>query len=139
LTVVWPRVSVRNNADTRVRWTPGGPSLYAGVDPVSGNTGAGGTTTADGAWQTPNAMSWFAITATSVADPKQFAEGRAFLINTDTDTDGETDALDMGGIAFSWFLASSLSPAHSTFIAPFVDNGDVSSFVDAMKGAWPVR
>jgi len=53
--------------------------------------------------------------------------------------DLEQDALDMAGIAFSWYLTNSLNPAHSVFEAPWVDDADVAFFVDAMKSTWPVK
>ena len=84
-------------------------------------------------------MAWHAITATSKADPNQFAEGRVFLIGMDTDMDGEVDALDMAGVSVSWYLWGALSPAHSVFEAPLVDDDDVAFFVDAMKSTWPVK
>jgi hypothetical protein len=99
----------------------------------------GGKINADGSWTTPNQMAWHSMTATSVADPTQLAEGRVFLLNMDTDTDTEQDALDMGGIAASWYLSNGLDPNHSVFQAPWVDDGDVSMFVDAMRSAWPVK
>jgi Zn-dependent metalloprotease len=133
---VVPRITVLNNNNTAVSWSTGGPSMYNGSDSL---VEAGGKINADGSWTTPNRMGWFAITATSKADPNQFAEGRCFLINMDTDADSEQDALDMGGIAFSWYLTRGLSLNHSVFQAPWVDDGDVAMFVDAMKSTWPVK
>jgi hypothetical protein len=130
------RVTVKNNPDTSVAWSLGGPSLYNGADSW---VAKGGVINADGSWTTPNQMGWHAVTATSTADPGQFAEGRAFLIDMDSDMDGEQDALDMGGIAFSWYLTNAINPAHSVFEAPWVDDGDVSFFVDAMASAWPTK
>lgn len=131
-----PRITVLNNPNTSVVWSIGGPSLFNGSDY---SVSEGGKINPDGSWTAPNQMGWFALTATSKADPNQFAEGRCFLINMDTDTDTEQDALDMGGIAFSWYLAQGLSLNHSVFQAPWVDDGDVSMFVDAMKSTWPIK
>jgi Zn-dependent metalloprotease len=133
---VYPRVSVLNNANTAVTWSLGGPSLFNGAD---GIVYKGGTLHADGSWTTPNVMGWHALTATSKADPNQFAEGRVFLIHMDTDMDGEIDALDMCGVSASWYLWGALNPAHSMFEAPLVDDGDISFFVDALKSTWPVK
>ncbi|MCI0673147.1 MAG: M4 family metallopeptidase [Myxococcaceae bacterium] len=133
---VVPRITVLNNADTRVRWSIGGPSMFNGAEY---NIQVGGRLNANGSWTTPNQMSWHSITATSVADPTQFAEGRVFLINMDMDTDTEQDALDMGGIAASWFLSNGLNMNHSVYQAPWVDNDDVATFVDAMRATWPVK
>jgi hypothetical protein len=133
---VRPRVTVLNNADARVTWSLGGPSMFNGA---SGQTSEGGVINADGSWTTPNQMGWHSLTATSVADPRQFAEGRAFLINIDCDQDLEQDALDMGGIAFSWYLSNALNPAHSVFLAPWTDDADVAYFVDAYRATWPAQ
>jgi hypothetical protein len=133
---VAPRITVLNNANTAVTWSLGGLSLWNGANQF---TTSGGVINPDGTWTTPNESSWHAITATSVADPKQFAEGRAFLINIDMDTDLEQDAIDMGGIAVSWFLGAALNPAHSVFTAPFVDDTDVAYFVDAYRSTWPAK
>jgi Zn-dependent metalloprotease len=133
---VFPRVSVLNNSNTAVTWSLGGPSMFNGAET---NVAKGGTLNADGSWTTPNVMAWHAITATSKADPNQFAEGRVFLISMDTDQDGEVDALDMAGVSVSWYLWGALNPAHSVFEAPLVDDDDVAFFVDAMKSTWPVK
>jgi Zn-dependent metalloprotease len=133
---VSPRITVRNATSTAVTWSLGGPSVFNGADSW---VTKGGVLNADGSWTTPNRMGWHAITATSQADARQMAEGRVFLIDMDNDMDGEQDALDMGAIAFSWFLTNSLNPAHSVFEAPWVDDGDVSFFVDAMASTWPTK
>ena len=133
---VFPRITVLNNSNTAVTWSLGGPSLFNGAE---SNVNKGGTLNADGSWTTPNVMAWHAITATSKADPNQFAEGRVFLIGMDTDMDGEVDALDMAGVSVSWYLWGALNPAHSVFEAPLVDDDDVAFFVDAMKSTWPVK
>lgn len=133
---VFPRISVRNTADTSVVWTLGGPSMYNGSDY---SVEEGGVINPDGSWTTPNEMSWHSITATSHADPTQFAEGRVFLIDMDTDMDLEQDAVDMAGVAYSWYLSNALNPAHSVLNAPWVDDTDVSFFVDAMRSTWPVK
>jgi Zn-dependent metalloprotease len=131
-----PRVSVENAPDTAVSWTTGGPSMFNGGE-ASGDSG--GVINPDGSWTTPRELGWFSITATSHADSNQLAEGRVFLINMDTDMDLEQDATDMAGIAYSWYLSNGLNPAHSVFEAPWVDDADVSFFVDAMRSTWPVK
>ena len=132
---VVPRVTVLNNPNPEVTWSLGGPSMY------NGSTYAlkGGVINTDGTWTTPYELGWYAITATSKADPKQFAEGRAFLVNLDTDGDNEQDAVDLGNVAFSWYLTTALNPAHSMFNAPVVDDGDIAAFADAMKATWWVK
>lgn len=135
---VWPKVAVLHAPSTEVTWSLGGPSVYNnGFGPGQlGFVTGGGSLNADGSWTTPMAVGWFAITATSKADPRQFAEGRAFIINMDSDTDQEQDAVDLGPIAFSWYLTNALNPAHSMFNAPWVDDADVAAFVDALKSTW---
>jgi len=134
---VVPRVAVLNNANTAVTWSLGGPSVFdSGQTP---NRIVGGVINADGSWTTPNIAGWAAITATSKADPLQFAEGRAWLANMDTDMDLENDALDMGPVALSWYLSRSLNPSSSLIPAPWVEDDDVFFFVDAMKSTWPVK
>ena len=133
---VVPRVTVLNNSNLSVTWSLGGPSMFNGSEAI---VSKGGVINADGSWTTPNVMGWHAITATSKADPNQLAEGRVFLINMDTDMDGDIDALDMAGVAASWFLWGALDPVHSMFQAPLVDDGDIAFFVDAMKSTWPVK
>jgi Zn-dependent metalloprotease len=131
---VVPRITVDNNANTAVTWSLGGPSMQNGADQF---VTVGGHINADGSWTTSSRLGWYSISATSVADPLQHAEGRCFVVNFDTDADLENDALDMGGVAFSWFLSSGLDPADSMFEAPWVDDGDVGAFVDAARNAWP--
>jgi len=133
---VFPRITVLNNSNSEVTWSLGGPSMFNGAE---SSVHKGGIINADGSWTTPNVMAWHSITATSKADPNQFAEGRVFLISMDTDTDGEVDALDMAGVSASWYLWGALNPAHSIFEAPLVDDDDVAYFVDAMKSTWPVK
>jgi Zn-dependent metalloprotease len=134
---VRPRITVLNNDNTAVTWSLGGPSL--GNDPGTSAVAVqtGGHLNPDGSWTTPNRLGWYSISATSVADPLEHAEGRCFVVDLDTDTDLEQDALDMGGIAFSWQLTNGLDVAHSVLEAPWVDDGDVSIFVDAVRAAWP--
>jgi hypothetical protein len=131
---VVPRITVLNNSNSAVTWSLGGPSMYNG-----GEAAKGGVINPDGSWTTPNQMAWHSLTATSQADPTQFAEGRVFLVNLDADTDGEQDALDMAYTSVSWYLTNSLNPAHSVFEAPWVDDADVAFFVDAMRATWSVK
>jgi hypothetical protein len=132
--VVRPRITVENATDPSVTWSIGGQSMFSGAEYF---VEAGGTIAEDGSWRSPNRLGWFALTATSNQDPLQRAEGRVFLLNMDNDADTEQDALDMGAIAFSWYLSNGLTYFHSVFQAPWVDDGDVGAFVDAMHSAWP--
>ena len=132
---VRPRVTVEHTANPAVTWSLGGPALFNGV--LYGESG--GVINPDGSWTLPQAKGWFHITATSQADPRQFAEGRVFLANLDTDMDLEQDALDLAGVAFSWALPAALNLSHSVFNAPLVDDLDIGTFVDAAANAWPVK
>jgi Zn-dependent metalloprotease len=136
-----PKISVFNNANTAVTWTLGGPSLFNnGMTPGQyGWADKGGKLNPDGSWTTPWDLGWYALTATSQADPTQFAEGRCFLIGVDTDQDGEFDACDMGGISLSWWLGRAITPSHSIFHAPWTDDADVFGVLEAMQNAWPVK
>jgi len=133
---VRPMAQVLNNANTAVSWTVGGRSLFNGAEQM---VHKGGVINADGTWTTPTDLGWFALTATSVADPRQSAEGRAFIVNLDADSDLEQDAVDMGALSYSWYLTNALNPAHSVFNAPWVDDGDVATFTDAVLATWWVR
>jgi Zn-dependent metalloprotease len=134
---VVPRVTVINNANTAVTWSLGGPATFD-TNTTPGAI-AGGVINADGSWTTPNQIGWASMTATSKADPNQFAEGIAWLANLDTDMDLENDALDMAPIAISWYLSDTLNYSSSVIAAPWVDDLDVSFFVDAIKSTWPVK
>jgi hypothetical protein len=138
---VRPRIEVRNNANTAVTWTLGGPSMFnTGSTPGQyGWADKGGRLNPDGSWTTPWNLGWYALTATSQADPSQFAEGRCFIINVDADQDGEFDACDMGAISFSWWLGRAINPSHSAFQAPWTDDADVFAIQEAMQNAWPVQ
>ncbi len=134
---VVPRVTVINNANTAVTWSLGGPATFDTNETPTAI--AGGVINADGSWTTPNQIGWASITATSKADPNQFAEGIAWLANLDTDMDLESDALDMAPIAISWYLSDTLNYSSSVIAAPWVDDLDVSFFVDALRSTWPVK
>jgi hypothetical protein len=136
-TAVRPRITVENNVNTAVTWSIGGPSLTNDPGLTAVPVQAGGRINPDGSWTTPNRLGWYSISATSVADPLELAEGRCFLVDLDTDTDLEQDALDMGGVAFSWELTNGLDFSHSVLEAPWVDDEDVGIFVDAVRAAWP--
>jgi hypothetical protein len=146
----YPRATVENSADTRVIWSVGGPALFAGdyVDTAGGRIGPDGRLTLPvGQEIDPWLLHYicYRLTARSAADPLQFADGRAFGVFIDTDSDGERDAIDLGGVALSWGLAYAITPAHS--VLPYhpwtnvygatVDDWDVAAIVEATRNAWP--
>ncbi|HJV89475.1 MAG TPA: M4 family metallopeptidase [Holophagaceae bacterium] len=133
---VFPKATVLNNANTAFTISLGGPAMFNGSEYY---VGKGGRINADGSWTTPWDLGWYDFSATSVADPTQFAENRCFLVNLDSDMDLEVDAMDMGGFAFSWWLGRAISPSHSIFNAPWTDDADVAGFIDAMEATWPVK
>ena len=137
------KITVLNNADTRVTWSIGGPSMFAGYRDT-GSAIEGGRINADGTWTIPNLPGKYALTATSVADPTQFAEGRAVAFYMDCDADGENDAMDLGGIAFNWGLGdASLNELQCFSSLNGMGSGawdfDVATIVDCIKNAWPAK
>ena len=132
------RVTVLNNANAAVTWSIGGPSMFVGYQDSFSAT-EGGTINPDGTWSIPNRIGKYALTATSVADPTQYAEGRAVAVHMDCDSDGENDAMDLGGIAFSWGLASPLDPNNSIFQGLPANDYDVAAIADCIKNAWPTK
>ena len=139
------QVQVENGADTRVDWSIGGPSRFAG----DYYNLAGGKLEAGGRWTAPLNDLWsssrsqphlYRMTATSAADPLQYADGLIFAAYIDTDGDGERDALDLAGVAFSWRISSALALSHPVFPgSAYVDDWDVAAIVEAIKNAWPVK
>jgi hypothetical protein len=130
------RVSVENTADTRVVWKLGSDSgdFEAGV------------IRADGTWRTPGFPFYadlLSITATSAADPNQFARGRVLLMELDADADNEVDAVDLGLVAMTWGLRVP-PPRPAAQIAggggsAAVDDWDLVFFTQAFTNAWPIR
>jgi Zn-dependent metalloprotease len=130
-TVVTLHADVKNNADQRLQWQAGTPFVgtrYQG----------GGVVDELGRWHTPMRMDWHGVTATSVADPLQYAVSGAFLLNMDTDDDGDNDAIDMGGIALSWGLGWTINAANSVFFEPFVIDDDIAFFHEMLNNAYAV-
>jgi Zn-dependent metalloprotease len=130
------RVSVENTADTRVVWKLGSSSgdFEAGI------------INADGTWRTPGFPFYadlLSITATSAADPTQFARGRVLLMELDADTDDEVDAVDLGLVAMTWGLRVP-PPRPAAQVAggggsAAVDDWDLVFFTQAFTNAWPIR
>jgi Zn-dependent metalloprotease len=137
-TTVTLSATVSNNPDQRVTWKTGTPFASTGT-----KFEAGGTIAEDGRWNVPLRMGWHGMTAVSVADPLQYAANAVFIINTDCDGDSENDAIDMGGVAIAWNLYpgsnfNTPSPSvNSVFYAPWVDDQDVASIVQALTHTAP--
>jgi hypothetical protein len=76
------------------------------------------------------------MTVTSNADPLQFAEGVAWVIDADADGDTEFDAIDLGGVALSWGLDGWVEASHSMVGDGFDDSMDVTAIVEAFRNAY---
>ncbi len=138
-TAVKVQVDVHNTANTAVTWSS---NTLGYLD----QTIQAGTFNADGTWTTPVSPSadWepFLLTATSQADPSQFAKGSVLIISIDADMDTEPDALDLGQIAMSWGLTSSQNPyAAYTNIWSNGNAGDwdVALFSEVLTNTWPAK
>jgi Zn-dependent metalloprotease len=130
---VFIRCDVSNTTDHRVDFTIG--TLADGH--------MGGVVNDDGSWTTPN----FAyhgdpmpVTATSKADPRQFAKGLMQLVEADSDNDGQTDALDLGNVAMLWGLPTvpdvNACVACGLTAGPLINDWDVQFFNEAFVNAW---
>ncbi|MES2017934.1 MAG: M4 family metallopeptidase [Pseudomonadota bacterium] len=96
----------------------------------------GGTITADGAWTPNRDFGFHALTVVSKADPLQYAEGVAFVVDGDADSDTEFDAMDLGAVALSWGLNSPAKYSHSVLQDEVVSSFDVAAIVEAFKNAF---
>ncbi len=133
------RAQVDHATDTRVTWSIGGPSIFNGTSPGMFGAKAGGTINPDGTYHVPNLFGKWVVTATSVADPNQRAEGRLMAFRIDLDSDGEQDALDLGATALNWNLYPDLDPNASIYQLNGVDDEDVFRICDIIANAWPVK
>jgi hypothetical protein len=130
------RVAVQNSADQRVTWTLSSPHGA----PQAGNILPGGT------WQTPGFPFYadlISMSATSVADPTQFARGHALLVELDADTDLEVDAIDLGSVAMAWGLTV-MPPQPAVMVAggggaTSVDDWDLVFFTQGFMNAWAAQ
>jgi len=132
-TTVHLAADVENTTDTSVTWQTGG-SIVASGNP--GYLNAGGTTTADGDWSPDNVWGFHSMTVTSNADPLEYAEGAAWVIDGDADGDTEFDAIDLGGVALSWGLDQWVTVENSMVGDGWVDSMDVEAIDEAFKNAY---
>ncbi len=132
-TTVKLQAEVHNAKDTSVTWKAGGmPGAYNSP----GFRTAGGTTTADGTWSPDNVSGFHAMTVVSNADPLEYAEGVAWVVDGDADADTEFDAIDLGAVALSWGLDGWVNATHSIVGDGFVDSLDVAAIDEAFKNAY---
>lgn len=125
---------VQNTSNTAVTWSAGG---MTGAINSPGFLHYGGVFNADGTWTPDNDMSFHSITATSQADPLQFTEGVAWVVNGDADADNEFDAIDLGSVALSWGLDQAIRVSHTVGVSDgWVDSMNVSVIVQAFRNAY---
>jgi Zn-dependent metalloprotease len=132
-TTVRLSADVRNTDDTSVTWKIGG--LPGDLD-NPGFRVEGGKVDPDGRWTPDNLWGFHAMTVYSNADPMEFAEGAAWVINGDADADDEFDALDLGAVALSWGLDGYVNSSHSIVLDSWVDSFDVEAISQAFKNAY---
>ncbi len=128
-------VTVANNTNQAVDWKLG---TFLGSRNSWGDFyWEGGKINADGTWTAPNERGQrFGLRAYSKADPLQYGEDLAFVVNLDADKDLETDAVDGGPVALNWYLAQSVEPGISPYGNSWVDNFDVQLFTSAFNLAF---
>jgi Zn-dependent metalloprotease len=107
-----------------------------------------GTIQADGTWTTPN-WNYYAgedllsVWAISQADPSQFASSQVLVVNLDSDLDDETDAIDLGSTAMSWYDWTDANAGFQTPLpASRIMGGgdwDLVFFTQAFQNGFPVK
>jgi Zn-dependent metalloprotease len=132
-TTVHLAAAVHNAADTGVKWQVGGSD---GAFNSRGFRTAGGSVTDDGGWSPDTVWGFHSMTVTSNADPLEYAEGVAWVIDADADADTEFDAIDLGAVALSWGLDGWVNVSHSMVGDGFVDSMDVTAIVEAFRNAF---
>jgi Zn-dependent metalloprotease len=128
------RVEVENATNKGVYWDV----IWSGggaPDPV-------GVINQDGTWTTPNFAFYgdiLTVTAVSQQDTRQFALGKALLVQGDADSDGEIDALDLGRVAASWGVKSVARPSVQLVGGFIVTDWDIVFSTESMASGWPVN
>jgi len=132
-TTVHLSADVQGSDDTSVTWKTGGmPGDF--LNP--GFRQVGGKVDADGNWTPDRLWGFHSMTVVSNADPMEFAEGAAWVIDGDADADTEFDALDLGAVALSWGLDQWANQSHSIVYDAWVDSFDVEAISQAFKNAY---
>jgi len=132
-TTVHLQAQVRNTTDTAVTWRTGGSP---GAFNSAGFRMSGGTTDDDGNWSPDHQWGFHAMTVVSKADPLQYAEGCAWVVDGDADADTEFDAMDLGAIALSWGLDGWVNATHGIAGDGFTDSMDVAVITEAFRNAF---
>jgi Zn-dependent metalloprotease len=131
------RADVANSSDTGILLGSSQP-VVASDGSVPADAMAYGHINDDGTWTTPSftygdLLPLFAI---SHADPLQFAQAHALIVELDTDLDGDVDAVDLGLVAATWGARNNPFPAASTSGQSVVTDWDVVFFNEAFADAW---
>jgi Zn-dependent metalloprotease len=131
------RADVANTSDKGILLGSSQP-IVASDGSVPPDAMAYGHINDDGTWTTPSftyedLLPLFAI---SHADPLQFAQAHALIIELDTDLDGDVDAVDLGLVAATWGAKNNPFPAAATAGAIDVSDWDLVFFNEAFANAW---
>jgi Zn-dependent metalloprotease len=132
-TTVKLQADVRNTTNTAVVWKLGNAP---GAFNNPGFRNEGGIVTDDGQWSPDNTWGFHAMTVVSKADPLEYAEGTAWVVNGDADADTQFDAMDLGAVALSWGLGGWVNQSQSIVGDGFTDSLDVAAIVEAFKNAF---
>jgi Zn-dependent metalloprotease len=132
-TTVQLKADVKNTDNTAVVWRLGSAP---GAFNNPGFRHVGGTVTDDGRWTPDDSWGFHAMTVVSKADPLEYAEGVAWVVDGDADGDTQFDAIDLGAVALSWGLDGYVNATHSIVGDGFVDSMDVTGIVEAFKNAF---
>jgi Zn-dependent metalloprotease len=132
-TTVKLQADVQNTTNTAVVWQLGNAP---GAFNNPGFLHVGGLVTDDGQWTPDNSAGYHAMTVVSKADPLEYAEGAAWVVDGDADADTEFDAIDLGAVSLSWGLNGWVNATHSIVGDGFTDSLDVTAIVEAFKNAF---
>ena len=124
---------MKNTTNTAVVWKLGNAP---GAFNNPGFLHVGGIVTDDGQWTPDNSSGMHAMTVVSKADPLEYAEGAAWVVDGDADADTQFDALDLGAVALSWGLDGWVNASHSIVGDGFVDSMDVAAIGEAFRNAF---
>ena len=126
-------VEVGNATDTGVSYRIGGSP---GALDSPGFRHSGGKLGDDGSWTPDTSYGFHSMTVVSNADPLEFAEGVAWVVNADADADNEVDAMDLGAVALSWGLNGWINASHAIVQQGWVDSLDVQAIDEAFRNAF---
>jgi Zn-dependent metalloprotease len=132
-TTVKLQADVQNTTNTAVVWKLGNaPGAFSNP----GFLHVGGVVTDDGQWSPDNSFGFHSMTVVSKADPLEYAEGAAWVVDGDADADTQFDAIDLGAVSLSWGLNGWINATHSIVGDGYTDSMDVTAIVEAFKNAF---